>query len=294
MQEYYFLFGLALTWTVFAVVQDLRTREVSNWLNFSFIAFALAYRAFYSAIYERAEFFLFGLGGVLLFIALGYLFYYARVFAGGDAKLLMGLGGVLPIESVKDYVFIGGGFIFALLLMGAAYGLCYSMFLAFGNWSKFSSSFKRELGLRRGIFNAYFGVMLALAVISVVLFRGAAGIYFSIFFLVAGFFALVYVFGKAIENSVMRKLVLPIDLREGDWIEGDIVLKINGKRHVIKKSMHGLTLEDIRILKRAGGNRRILIKEGIPFTPAFLLALLVFFYLWSGFAFSRMPFGSLL
>ena len=76
MEQYYFLFVLAFVWLIFAVAQDLRTREIANWLNFSLIAFALAYRAFYSISVKNADFFLFGLGGVLLFVVLGYIFYY--------------------------------------------------------------------------------------------------------------------------------------------------------------------------------------------------------------------------
>ena len=36
-----FLIILALIWLIFAVISDLKTREVPNWLNFSLIIFAL-------------------------------------------------------------------------------------------------------------------------------------------------------------------------------------------------------------------------------------------------------------
>ena len=39
-----FLILLGLVWIIFAVVQDLRKREIANWLNFSLVIFALVFR----------------------------------------------------------------------------------------------------------------------------------------------------------------------------------------------------------------------------------------------------------
>lgn len=41
-----FLIVLCLIWIAFAVIQDLRKREIANWLNFSLIIFAIAFRFF--------------------------------------------------------------------------------------------------------------------------------------------------------------------------------------------------------------------------------------------------------
>jgi len=129
MKEYYFLFGLAFIWMVFATVQDLKSREVANWLNFSLIGFALAYRAFYSAAFDKWEFFLFGILGFSVFFVLAHLMYYGKIFAGGDAKLLMALGVILPFEKYRSLLFDGLGFIFVLFFVGAVYSLAYSVFL---------------------------------------------------------------------------------------------------------------------------------------------------------------------
>lgn len=83
IEKYYFLFGLALVWIIFAVIYDLKKREVPNWLNFSLIAFALAYRAFYSSYASDWMFLVFGLAGFGMFLILGNLFYYSHLFAGG-------------------------------------------------------------------------------------------------------------------------------------------------------------------------------------------------------------------
>src|SRR3972149_8020331 len=97
MLETSFLFVLALIWVVFATVQDFRTREVANWLSFSLIIFALGFRFFYSLFaLGNFNFFYQGLLGLGVFFIIGNLLYYGKLFAGGDAKLLIALGTILP------------------------------------------------------------------------------------------------------------------------------------------------------------------------------------------------------
>mgnify|MGYP001594423394 FL=1 len=127
MERYYFLFAIALLWIIFASMQDIRKREVANWLNFSLLALALSYRAFYSSIYDDYIFFLFGFFGVIIFGIFAYAFYYSRVFAGGDAKLLIALGAVFPFEKPMDFIILPFIFIFLLFLSGSIYGLVYSL-----------------------------------------------------------------------------------------------------------------------------------------------------------------------
>lgn len=271
MEEYYFLFALGLAWSLFAAVQDLRTKEVSNWLNLSLIAFALAYRAFYSAATKDIWFFLYGLGGVLLFIGLAYAFYYGRAFAGGDAKLLMGIGAVLPFESLGDYAFIGMGFVFALFFVGAIWSLLYTIFLVARNQQKFGRAFKLEIKKQKLSWYA--------AVIGAVIFA-ALIIYSKILFLL-WFLALILVmpflfsYVKAVEKACMLVVKNPEQLTEGDWLTDDVKI---GKS-TIKKTVHGLSALDIALLKKA--RKSVIIKDGIPFTIAFFIALLimVFFFL---------------
>ena len=70
----------------------------------------------------------------------------------------------------------------------------------------------------------------------------------------------------------MIKLVSPLELTEGDWLERDVV--VSGK--TIRKSFAGLSFEQILLLRRYG--KKVLVKNGIPFAPSFLLALLFFLF----------------
>ncbi|HLF54017.1 MAG TPA: prepilin peptidase [Candidatus Nanoarchaeia archaeon] len=274
--KYGFLFFIALIWMVFATVQDIKKREVANWLNFSLVAFALAYRAFYSSYISDWMFFVWGLIGFVLFFGLGNLFYYSNVFAGGDAKLLMGLGVVLPVSGLSDMLLFGLGFVLLLFFVGAIYSLIYSVFIIRKNYSKFSSEFEKNIGNRKN-----WVLALAFAIFLVLFIYSLAGVdfvllFFAVMFAVFVFILLVY--AKSLEVCLI-KLVSPGKLTEGDWILEDIKLG----RGVIKKTVHGLNAEDIMRLKKKG--KKVLIREGIPFVPAFLMAFLimVFFSAVSGF-----------
>ncbi|MDO8460570.1 MAG: hypothetical protein Q7S74_05650, partial [Nanoarchaeota archaeon] len=67
----------------------------------------------------------------------------------------------------------------------------------------------------------------------------------------------------------MLKLVSPQNLTEGDWLERDV--RIGNK--TIKKTVHGLSWNEIKLLRKA--NKKVYIKEGIPFVPAFLIAFII-------------------
>ena len=261
MYEYLFLYGVAFIAVCFAAVQDLRTREIANWLTFALIAFVLAYRAFYAAVFRDLSFFLYGLGGVLLFVVLGYGFYYSRVFAGGDAKLLFGLGGIFPYVSLSDYVFYGLGFVFVLFACGVLYTLIYSGFLLRRNYASFRRTFAHEFA--HGKTWLYASLFLF---IFLLLFGGLLRIYSWIAFL----FPILYFYTRAIEKSCMINLISPDKLSEGDWLVKDIHI---GKK-IILKTVHGLSYKDILLLRRAG--KKVLIKSGVPFAPVFLIALAVF------------------
>ena len=147
MFEIIFLIALAIIWMSFGSIQDLRQREISNWLNFSLIIFALAFRFFYSLF--NSENFLFFYQGLIwlgIFFVVGNLFYYSRLFAGGDAKLLIALGPVLPLSYdwiVNLKIFIT--FILLFLIGGSIYSIFYAFGLMSANWDKFKTEFAKKL-----------------------------------------------------------------------------------------------------------------------------------------------------
>ncbi|MCU0642026.1 MAG: A24 family peptidase [archaeon] len=264
-ERYYFLFGLALAWLIFASVQDLRKREVANWLNFSLLVFALAYRGIYASLSDEWMFLVYGLAGAAMFFLFGNLFYYAKLFGGGDAKLLTALGAILPFSSWGDLAALGIGFVVLFFLVGAVYGLCYSFYLVFRNKARFKKEFRKNLGLRWKMFAVPLILGIALWIAGFFVYVGWGLIVFAILF--PALSLLLYIYMRAIDVC-MIKLAEPKNLTEGDWTVSDI--HVAGR--VIKKSVHGLSWNEIKLLRKA--KKKVLIKDGIPFVPVFLLSFL--------------------
>ena len=271
MQEYYFLFAIVAIWSVVAAVQDVRRSEVSNWLNYSLLAIVLAYRAFYAVFNSDVMFFVYGILGFFIFFILGYVFYYTRAFGGGDVKLLYGIGAALPFGSLSDVLSVSFVFVFVLLFIGVLYSLGYSAFLLRSRWKGFRESFSSHW--KRHRFAAVLSILVGIAILVFSLYY-RVGMIGGFMFLILVVFPILFIYIKAVDDN-MTRVVNWRNLQEGDWLEKGVKL---GKR-VIKKSVYGLDLEEIALLRKAKKN--VLIKQGVKFVPAILLTwiIMVFFYL---------------
>lgn len=269
MIEVIFLFSLALIWIIFASVQDLRTREVANWLNFSLILFALGFRFFFG-LFSSNGFGLFyqGLIGLGIFFALGNFFYYSRMFAGGDAKLMIALGAILP---VSENLFVNLNYFFTFFVLflfsGMVYGLVWSVVLMIKNFKEFKKEFPKQF--RKARILSY--IMLSIGIVLLLL-----AFNFGLFFLYVSLFCfafpLLLVYSKTIDEACMVREISVRKLREGDWLYRNTKV---GKK-IIKATWDGLNKKDIKLIKTK--LKRVKIKQGIPFVPVFLIAFILFAY----------------
>ena len=268
----WFLIFLAIVWMISAVIQDFRKREVANWWNFSFIVFVLAYRFFLSVEAWNYAYLLWGLVGLLVGFILSNAFYYARMFAGGDAKLLMAIGTILPLSlSWKINLEILFWFVALFLVGGAIYGLIYSIIISFINFRKFKKRFVVYLK-RYNLVNLFaFSVSMLLILISIFL----KNFYNFPPFLIISFALLIFIspllffYAKSIEDTCMNRLVSVNFLTIGDWL----VKPVKAGRIKIRPDWEGLSEEDLKkIQKNVRG--KILVKYGIPFTPSFLIGFI--------------------
>lgn len=264
--EYYFPILLALVWSFFASITDFKTREVPNWISYTLIVFAVTYRIFYSLYTSNYLFTLYGLIGIFIFVFLGFAFYYAGAFGGGDAKLIMGMGGILPFTSFYSIFYISFAFLITFFSIGVIYTLGYSFFLINSN-KKFKSHFYSRVKNSSKYILGFFilGLLLFLYFLPSYLL-GAA-------FFALGIMPFIYIYVKCVDEFCMVKTVDPSKLREGDWICDDI--DMSGK--IIRKTVHGLSVKDIYLLKKRG--KKVKIRDGIPFTVVFFISLMVFFFL---------------
>lgn len=266
MYEMIFLWLLALGYIFFAIIQDIKTREIADWISFSLIIFALGFRFFYS-LFQGQDFTFFynGLIGLGIFLILGNLFYYGRIFAGGDAKLMISLGTILPYyPDFFSNIPIFFNFLLIFLFIGFVYILVASAILCLKNFKSFKREFLKQL-------KKYKKLMFITVFISLIfLFLGFVEILFFVLGILIFSTSYLYIYSKSVDEACMIKRIKTKNLREGDWLYSD--LKIGRKK--LKATWGGVTQKDIKeIAKRY---KEIKIREGVPFSPVFLISFLIF------------------
>lgn len=271
MIEVIFLLVLALVWIILATISDFKTSEIPDWLCLSLVIFALGIRFFYSLFSTgNFSFFYQGLIGVGIFLVLENLMYYGKIFGGGDAKLMMAMGAILPFSNnffTNAEIFIS--FLLLYLAIGGVYGLLAGGYFALRNSKKFSKEFR--ILFRKSL---RFSLLVMTAGILVMI----SGLVLDGLFLLLGILIfllpIMYIFAKATEESSMKKNISPKLLREGDLLYSDIKI---GKK-LIKAKWDGLSKEEIKILQKR--SKLVLIKQGIAFGIVFLISLIILIYIY--------------
>src|SRR3990172_8861469 len=243
MLEVIFLFILALIWIIFATIQDLRTTEIANWIGFSLIIFALGFRLFYSLFAGNGlGFFYQGVLGLAIFFVLGNILYYGKMFAGGDAKLFIVMGAILPFSedffvNIKNFML----FFIIFLLVGAVYSMIASTWLCFKNYKRFKGEFKKQFKEKK---------KLIILITSLAIIISLFGLFINTFLLYLAILIFLlpylYIYAKSVDETAMVKKINAHQLREGDWLYRD--LRIKGS--VIKATWDGLSRKEIYLLRK--------------------------------------------
>ncbi len=262
-----FLIAVAIFWLIIASIQDFRKREVENWWTFSFIAFVLAFRAFTSVAEMNVLYFIWGLVGLGVGFILMNVFYYGRMFGGGDAKMLMALGGVLPL-SINWAVNLELIILFTLIFMfaGAIYGIIYSWIILIFHFKRFRQEFSF-------FFKKYKRVAYLVEILGLFLFVLSISYDFymgQLLALLIFISPILLIWAKAVEGSCMVKLVDVAHLTIGDLLISNFKI---GKK-TIKSQWDGLSEEELKFIRK-NCKKKVLIRYGIPFIPAFLIAILI-------------------
>lgn len=258
---------------------DIKTREVPDWITKGLIAIGIGLNLLFSVIYSNWNYFFNSLIGFAVFFVLALGMYRFGQWGGGDAKMIMGLGAMIGLKFSFDSFLLT--FLFNLLIIGAIYGLLWSSVLSIKNRKKLIKEFKRLLK-KKEVNRLKLPLIIALIVIGVLLlFVSSSLLRLTIaslgFFIALLFFILVYV--RSVENACMLKYVTPDKLTEGDWIAKNIVVN---KKIIAGPKDLGIEKKQIKKLIELYKQKKIkkvLIKEGIPFVPSFLVAFIVS-YLW--------------
>ena len=269
-----FLLIIALAWLIFASVSDIKTHEVPDWLSYSLIAIGLTSALLNSLIFYEIKFLIHSLFSFGSFFLFSLLLYYTRQWGGGDVKLLAALIALFPIYPEELLYYLNPNldlpFILILILniviFGALYSLIYGIYLIKKNKVNLIKEIKNYK-----LNKIYILIPLIILTISFLI----QDLILKLFFLSLGIiilitpFLLIYV--KIIEKRCMLKKININKLTEGDWITENIYYK--GKL-VYNKNSTGIIKEQISLLKKIR-IKTVIIKEGIPFVPVFLISFII-------------------
>lgn len=272
------VFILTLTALSIATVTDIKTREVPDTLNYGLISIGFVSNLLASIVYYKPEYILNSIVGFFFFLILGLIMYYSGQWGGGDAKMVMALGSLigLNIANFKNEFLIK--FLINMVFIGALYGIVISIVLVIKNRKKFKMKNKNKL--------VSYLIITSALILAIIFFIKEVYMKIMLSVLVVSPLILLYIwkFVKAVEEICMIKYVSPLKLTEGDWIVKDII--IDGKV-VYKRNNKGIEKKDIEKLIRLYKQKKlhkVMIKEGIPFIPSFLLSF-IFTYLFGNMIF---------
>jgi Flp pilus assembly protein protease CpaA len=265
------LIGIVFIALIFASITDIKKKEVPNWLNFSLLAIALAIRGIGALIFQDFSYFYWALIAVAIFYVLSNLFYYGKVFGGGDAKLFIALAAILATRPYfAELTTIGEPFLMTFvinsLFLGSIWGTIFSIFLFIKFPKKKFFRQIRNLNKKMRLLRISCLIFALISLVFVLILNKSILIIVSIIFLILPY---LYSFLKVIENNYLIKLIAPQKLVEGDSLFNDIRIK----NKIIKKSVDGLSIEQIKLLRKI--KKKVLIREGIVFVPILLIALIV-------------------
>tara|TARA_Y100000310_G_scaffold341089_1_gene439058 strand:- start:2069 stop:2974 length:906 start_codon:yes stop_codon:yes gene_type:complete len=252
---------------------DIKTREVPDWVNFGLIGIGFGVNLLFSIIFWEINFVLGSVVGFATFFAIAWVMFYTGQWGGGDSKILMGLGAMIGIDIFSKQFFLFE-FLINVLIIGALYGILWSIFMIFRNKKRFAKDFKKSLKNKKIIL-----VKRIILVSFIVFILAAIFIDDAVTKLMLSYLAVILVLTfylwvaiKSVEKTCMLKYVKPQQLTEGDWIAKNV--NVNGKYITGPKDL-GIEKKKIKKLiefYKKGKVRKILIKEGIPFVPSFLIA----------------------
>lgn len=130
---------------------DLKTREVPDWVNYGLIGVGFGINLLFSVIYWKFSFIVNSIIGFAVFFVIAYLMFRFGQWGGGDSKMLMGLGALFGIDVFSKEMPFLANFLINALLIGALYGIFWSIMLVIKNKKSFMKAFSKKINDKKGI-----------------------------------------------------------------------------------------------------------------------------------------------
>lgn len=260
---------------------DLKTTEIPDIIPHTMIAIALVLYCFESILTSNYWPIVNSLISGLALLGFGFLMYFFGQWGGGDAKILGAIGFLIPKlpEKIVKLVYpFPLTYLINVFIVGAAYMLIYAFVLAIFN-KKIILKFLKDMKAS--------SKTLALGSIYLFALFLAISFYFSVYaklfdfnsFLLTSVLALaitlfifsLWKFAKAVEEVAFKKKIPVSKLKVGD-----VLLE--------SRLWEGITKKELKKIKKSG-KKYVVVKEGVRFAPAFVIALIFTLYFGDGILF---------
>ena len=275
------IFCIGLLLLLYGSYTDIKKREVPDYANY-FAMIAIIGLKLIDTIYTNEwTIFLHSMFWFIGFVILGFIMFYSGQWGGGDSKVLMVMGLVFfsypeflsKLSNIQPLINFPLPLIFLInmVIFGAIYGLVWSSILAIRNKNEFVKEWKNTIS---DFYKTKIAIMIIVAILLIANFFFQEPyikiLLVSVAFIIYLTFNLL-IFAKSVEKACMFVYMDVKDLTEGEWIANQTEFK--GKLICCPEDL-GISNEQIAILKKTN-IKKVLIKKGIPFIPAFLIAGIV-------------------
>jgi len=222
------LITISLIALIFASITDIKIKEVPDWLSYGLISSGLFIRLISSIVLNQYSYFFYGLAGLAVMFVIGEVLYHTKMWGGGDAKLLMGLGVTLAttpfyLES-SSIPFLATLFIL-ILFSGVIYGIIWSIYLIFKDRETFKTEFNKirhSQSSRTIRILSIIVILLLIITIFLIPSSNLIKLFIILFILLFVIYPYLFIAMKALENTHFYTY-LPIEkVVEGDWVAKDI------------------------------------------------------------------------
>lgn len=267
---------IALIFVLIATLTDIKTREVPYFVTNGLLITALALRIFFSIRDVSFNPILYGIYGFLIFGIFGYLLFRINIWGGADVTILAGLGLLFGFKLGETFMF---SYLINLFIIGGVLGIIFCFYKGIRYRKKLKYKSIKHINLIYLI--TTFLLLLNYFLINDIILKLTLTL--LIIFIPLSILLLNYV--KQVQKRLMDVKIEVPKLTEGDWVVDDV--KVNGKT-IVRSKDNGLSikqLETLNKLYKQNKIKKVLIREGMPFLPSFLVSLIVTYYIGNIFVF---------
>ncbi|MBN2042502.1 MAG: prepilin peptidase [Candidatus Aenigmarchaeota archaeon] len=248
---------------------DLKYTEFPDWLPYSIIIAGVAARGLFAYIYSDIWILANSLIIGLIFLGLGYVFYFSKQWGDGDAWLLGAMGFLFPDTggfAIQTLFSFPVTLLLNFLFVSLFYLIVYSLFLGYRS-RKVRESFVKDLNSNSRRYMTFILLFFVVSYASVLYLSFTYNVHLSamptmLFLPFLLTFILIFTnYARIIEKDMFKKKIPVSRLRVGDVI--------------LEDKWRGIKEEDVEKLKKT--RKFVWIKEGVRFAPVFLLTIIISF-----------------